>query len=197
MRIRVGNKEENILKSAVNIFAKEGFYKAKIVDIAEKAGVATGSVYLYFKSKEDILLMIFENIWSFMHNKLEYIVRDKNLSPVDKFDAMIDLIFDTFSANPDTAVVIANEQMNLVINNKKFTRYYEMFLDIGETIIKEGIVQKVFTPNIEMNIVRHYILGAFRDLITNWAVTPEEYDLSLIRKNIKQMTLYGLQYRDE
>ena len=58
MRVKEGNKREDIIKAAIKVFAKNGFHNAKISKIAEVANVAAGSVYLYFKSKEDILYQI-------------------------------------------------------------------------------------------------------------------------------------------
>ena len=53
-------KRRQILDAAVKVFAKNGFYNSKVLDIAKEAGVANGTVYLYFPSKDDILISIFE-----------------------------------------------------------------------------------------------------------------------------------------
>ena len=58
--MKKGGKRQQILDSAVAVFAEKGFYNAKVTDIAHKAGVAHGTVYLYFQTKEDILIQIFE-----------------------------------------------------------------------------------------------------------------------------------------
>ena len=58
--MKKGEKRQQILDSAVAVFAAKGFYNAKVTDIAHKAGVAHGTVYLYFQTKEDILIQIFE-----------------------------------------------------------------------------------------------------------------------------------------
>ncbi len=52
-------KRKNILESATKVFASKGFYNAKIQDVAAEAGVAHGTVYLYFRNKDDLLSAIF------------------------------------------------------------------------------------------------------------------------------------------
>src|SRR4051812_27342475 len=56
-----GDKRERILDAAVKVFAREGFYNAKVSQIASAAGVADGTIYLYFKSKDDLLISLFED----------------------------------------------------------------------------------------------------------------------------------------
>lgn len=63
MRRKEGNKEQDIITAAIEVFAEDGYHEAKISKIAELANVATGSVYLYFESKEDLLVKIFSNLW--------------------------------------------------------------------------------------------------------------------------------------
>jgi len=71
MRVKEGNKERDIIVAAVKIFASMGYHNAKISKIAETAGVATGSVYVYFKNKEDVLLKIFSDLWNKMYDELD------------------------------------------------------------------------------------------------------------------------------
>src|ERR1700757_4629411 len=54
-------KRERILDAAIKVFAAEGFYNAKVSQIAQLAGVADGTIYLYFKSKDDLLINRFED----------------------------------------------------------------------------------------------------------------------------------------
>src|SRR6187431_1963475 len=60
VRVAGGDKREAILRAATSVFAHNGYFNSKVADIAREAGVADGTVYLYFKSKEDILHSIFD-----------------------------------------------------------------------------------------------------------------------------------------
>jgi TetR/AcrR family fatty acid metabolism transcriptional regulator len=193
MRKKEGNKESDILSAAVSVFAESGFFDAKISEIAELAKVSIGSIYVYYENKDDLLFKIFEKIWGGLYENLSDLVTRKDLSVVEKYDAMIDMIFDTFTENSSTAIVIAHEQQRILMRNpEKFTPYYEMFVGLGEKIVKEGITKCIFNPNINVKIFRHFLLGAFRDLINSWAISPKEFPLKAMRQNIKFLTKYGL-----
>src|SRR5215470_1514642 len=69
-RDRNGDKRERILGSAMRVFASKGFFGAKVSDIAEDAGVADGTIYLYFKSKDDLLISLFEQQMEKVHDVL-------------------------------------------------------------------------------------------------------------------------------
>lgn len=193
MRLKEGNKEKDILDAAIKVFAEDGFYKAKISKIAEFAGVATGSVYVYFKNKDDLLIKIFGNLWEQLYLGLKDISSNKVLSPVEKVDGMLDLIFDIFTENPSLAIVFVTEQNNMRRSNRDyFIDYYEKFLDEGEKVVSEGVEKEVFSKNLDLKIFRSYIFGAIRNLLHNWAVDPKSYPLNKIRQNIKYLTKHGI-----
>ncbi|MCK7516317.1 MAG: TetR/AcrR family transcriptional regulator [Ignavibacteriales bacterium] len=100
MRTKEGNKEKDILDAAIKIFAKEGFHQAKISQIAKEANVATGSVYLYFKNKDSVLIKIFEELWQKIYQETKVITKRTDIDPLEKFENMLDIVFDLFIANP-------------------------------------------------------------------------------------------------
>src|SRR5258708_21873612 len=59
---KASGKYEIILRSAIKVFARSGFFNSKVADVAREAGVADGTVYLYFKNKDDILVSIFNHV---------------------------------------------------------------------------------------------------------------------------------------
>ena len=193
MRVKEGNKEKDILEAAIKVFAEVGYHKAKISKIAEVANVATGSIYIYFHDKEDILLQIFDQIWSRLHDELVKVKANTMLTPIDQFDAIIDLLFDICIGNPALAVVLVNEQNHLQLNaNDKFTPAFEEFLNIGVQIVKDGIDKGVFSEVVEVEILRYYLFGSIRSLLQRWATDPQNYPLTKIRHNVKFLTKRGI-----
>lgn len=193
MRKKEGNKEVDILNAALEVFAESGFFEARISKIAELANVSIGSVYVYYQSKDDLLYKIFDNIWGSMYDKLKSLYADDKVSAMDKYDAMIDMIFDTFTKSTATALVVAHEQQRILMRNpEEFTPHYENFVKLGEKIVKDGINSGIFNPEINVKIFRHFLLGAFRDLINSWAQNKKEFSLNLMRHNIKYITKHGL-----
>ncbi|MFH1198016.1 MAG: TetR/AcrR family transcriptional regulator [bacterium] len=195
MRVKEGNKEKDIINSAIKVFANEGYHKAKISQIAELANVATGSVYVYYKNKEDILIQVFEQLWQKLYDEMLVIYQNTMLSPGEKIDAMIDLLFDSLTEDRDLAVVFVNEQNHLMLVSKEmiFTKNFDKFMQLGENIFNEGIQKQLFSDNIDLPIFKAYLLGAIRNLLYAWAHDPQLYPLNKIRLNIKYLSKHGIQ----
>ncbi|MGE5432055.1 MAG: TetR/AcrR family transcriptional regulator [Syntrophomonadaceae bacterium] len=193
MRLKEGNKGNDILVAAIKVFAESGYHNAKIHKIAELAGVATGSIYVYYKNKETILQKIFDQLWERLFNELNALSKRTDVNSIEKFDAMLDLLFDMFIQDPSLAVVFVNEQHYLLQKYpKEFTPYYQKFIDLGECIVLEGINNGAFTPDIDVKIVRSFVFGGLRHLLHQWAQNPEEFPLDKIRHNIKYFSKQGL-----
>lgn len=186
MRIKEGNKEKDILEAAIRIFAKQGFHETRISQIAKAANVATGSVYLYYKNKDSILIRIFEELWKTIYLETKSLASRNDMNPLEKFENMIDIIFDMFIANPALAVVIMSEEHYLTRGKKSnFTKFYDDFLDLGEDILKEGIKSKMFNPNLDIKVFRNFVFGGVRHLIHLWAQSQNEFPLVNVRQNVK------------
>jgi TetR/AcrR family transcriptional regulator, fatty acid metabolism regulator protein len=85
---RTGDKHQVILDAAVKTFARAGYHRTRVADIAREAGVADGTVYIYFKSKEDILVSLFEDLmFHFVQDLQSELARSKNA--VEKLDTII------------------------------------------------------------------------------------------------------------
>ena len=193
MRVKEGAKEQAILESAVKVFAQRGYHQAKISSIAERANVATGSVYLYFHNKEEILVTLFERLWTGVLAGASAEVSHKGRSPEENLMALLDLVFDAFQRNSDLAMVFVNEQHHLLTQRKgKPIRPYDDFLDLAERIIRDGVRSKSFRGDIDVSLLRQFILGGLRSILRLWAQNPNEYTLDHIRKNIKQLIMHGL-----
>ena len=193
MRVKEGNKEKDIVDAAIKVFAEYGYHNSKISKIAETAGVATGSVYVYFKNKEAILLTIFSELWNKLYDELDLIVSNTSLSSIEKLDSMVDLIFEVFTEKPALALVFVNEQNHLESSNQKdFTNYYGKFLDKGEIIISKGISEGLIAEHVDLTIFRNFVFGAIRHLVHCWARDPKEFPINKTRMNVKFLIKHGI-----
>jgi TetR/AcrR family fatty acid metabolism transcriptional regulator len=193
MRKREGNKEKAILESAVKVFAQHGYHHAKISSIAEQAGIATGSIYLYYKNKEGILLTIFDKLWSELTDGLQKTVKRSDLDPLQKLDLVIDKLFDLFVANPALASVFVNEQHHLIKNRRgNIAKQYDDFLDLAEEIIREGVRKNKFNPDVDIKLFRHFITGGLRSVLRQWSDKPQILTLHRVRQNVKYFIKHGL-----
>lgn len=193
MRKREGNKELDIINAAIEIFAKEGYHEAKISNIAELANVATGSVYLYFESKEELLIKIFSGLWIRLISLVKSINDRDDLNSIEKLDGFIDTVFDVFTANPRLALLFVKEQPHFLQDkNNKLNDLYNNFLEIGEMILKEGVNNNSFNKNLDKNITKNFIYGGIRHLLHLWALNPNDYPLNKVRQDIKYIVKKGI-----
>ena len=193
MRKREGNKEQAILDAAVKVFAQHGYHRSKISSIADQAGIATGSIYLYYKNKESILLKIFDQLWTELTDGLRKTVKRSDIEPSQKLDLVIDKLFDLFVANPALASVFVNEQHHLIKDKRgNIAKQNDDFLDLAEEIIREGVRKNKFNPDIDIKLFRHFITGGLRSVLRQWSEQSQTLTLHRLRQNVKYFIKHGL-----
>ncbi|MFZ1729339.1 MAG: TetR/AcrR family transcriptional regulator [Bacteroidota bacterium] len=193
MRTRSGDKERSIANAAVKVFARDGFHGAKISRIAEEAGVATGSVYLYFKNKESILHHLFSRLWQAMHVAFQGLLKRDDLNSREKVEELIDNMFDLFAQNPPLALLFVNEQHHLLRQGTgDFMQYYVEFLRMGEQVVRDGIRKGEFTSSVDPRVFTNFVFGGIRQMLHQWARAPRQFPLISIRRDIKDITMFGL-----
>ena len=194
MRTREGNKEQAILDAAVKVFAESGYHAAKIHKIAELAGIATGSIYSYFPNKQQIILAIFDGVWKQLYLQISVIEQSSDISVIQKFDAIIDMVLDLFTEDKDRALVFVNEENHVMRDYPdEFTPYFERFMTTGEEIVRQGIKEGKFGDGIKIEILRTWMLGGIRSLLVAWALEPKKYPLSHVREDLKNFIKHGIQ----
>ncbi|MBR9976503.1 MAG: TetR/AcrR family transcriptional regulator [Bacteroidetes bacterium] len=193
MRRRTGDKERWITAAAMKIFAREGFHGAKITSIAKEAGVATGSVYLYFANKEGLLQHIFSELWQAMHASFQDLLLRKELTEKERIEHLIDSIFDLFADRPALALLFVNEQPYLLREAPGEMMYhYVDFLRMGEQVVRSGIGKGEFSPDMHPRVFTNFVFGGIRQLLQQWARAPRQFPLYVIRTEIKRIVMQGL-----
>src|SRR6478672_143600 len=104
----VTDKREAILRSAIKVFAGRGYFNSKVADIAGEAGIADGTVYLYFKSKDEILHSIFDRAMAVFidEGKRELAAIER---PADRLKKIAKLHLERLGADRDLAIVFQVE----------------------------------------------------------------------------------------
>ena len=187
-------KHEKILRAAIKVFAKNGFHNSKISQIAKEAGVADGTIYLYFKNKDDILIRLFEE-------KLDEIIAElkKDLEKADdakeKFVIFIRKHLSTIESNRNLAEVISVE----LRQSHKFMKEYHPekfgeYLNILSQIIREGKEAGIFRSAIMPGIIKRSIFGALDEMLLYWVLTPNpKYELETCINQVTEFFLKGLE----
>lgn len=173
--MKADNKHTKIISAATKVFAKKGFFTARISDIAKEAKVADGTIYLYFNNKYDILLSVFEEeVGKIVDNTKKLI--DKEDDPVEMLKVYITQHLIAMKKNRYLADVIQIElrQTNKVIKtyrDTKFNDYVTMVADIIQLGQKEG----KYKAEIKPEIAKRIIFGALDEVCRVWNASLESH----------------------
>jgi TetR/AcrR family transcriptional regulator, fatty acid metabolism regulator protein len=167
------SKRDIILNSAIKVIAEKGYYSCRTLDISGDAGVAYGSLYQYFKSKEDILLSIFRERWGFLIKQVQKV--NKTIpDPVDKLKAIFDYIFVSYEHNPELMkVMIIDIPRVRQFYTKEDRQLYKSFFMGVEGIFKEGQDEGIFCSDVSPTIATFVIYGAVDATIRQYVYNPD------------------------
>ncbi len=188
------DKRGKILKSAVKVFARKGFYNAKISEIAHQAGVADGTIYLYFKNKDDILICLFEENMGKIIEAFQAKLAT-TADPADKLRLFIHQHFELVRTMPDLAAVIQLElrQSNKFIKEYRGGSRFNDYLNLISGILHEGQNAGVFRNDLLPGIIKRALFGALDEFSTLWVLSKDKrYDLHDAAEQISNLFLEGL-----
>ena len=176
-RKRTPDKRDRILEAAVKVFARKGYFAARVADIAGQAGVADGTIYLYFRNKEDILISLFDEIMA------EHIQKGREeLAVVEGAAARLLVIAQhhlrLLGGNRDLAVVFQVEFRQSTKFMERFTAgWLRDYLAVITEVIEEGQKDGTFRPDLSRKLATKAFFGALDEMVTSWVLSAKEYDL--------------------
>src|SRR5690625_62800 len=170
-------KYKQIIDAAVKVIAENGYHGSQVSKIAKQAGVADGTIYLYFKNKDDILVSVFqEKMGQFIEKISERINTEKRAD--DKLFKLIELHFLQLEKDRDLAVVTQLElrQSNIELRTQ-INQVLKSYLTVLDGVIEEGIGDQIFQQNLNVRLVRQMIFGTIDEIVTNWVMQDHKYSL--------------------
>jgi TetR/AcrR family fatty acid metabolism transcriptional regulator len=185
-------KSEAILRAAAKVFAQSGYFNAKVSDVARTAGVADGTVYLYFKNKEELLTSIFG--WAMV----EFITRARAelaevAEPREKLRRFARLHFSLLEQEPDLAIVFQIELRQSTKFMEQFsTTYLAEYLQILREIIQEGQRMDVFRRHLNSQFVAKFLFGALDEMATNWVLSHKSHSLAAMAEPVIDIFFNGV-----
>jgi len=187
------NKRDRILKAAAIVFSQKGFYKSRVSEIAKVANVADGTIYLYFKNKDDILISLFEQ-------EMTKIIKEMKteLSKIDgaeqKIRKFIEKHLSLIDENRELAEVIQIElrQSNKFMKEYSGTKFHD-YLNIISSIIIEGQKNGEIRKNIIPGITKRILFGALDEMSNYWVLsTKRKHGVSVTAKMIGDIFINGI-----
>ena len=188
----VTDKREAILRAGVKVFAEKGYFNSKVADVARAAGIADGTVYLYFKSKEEVLHSIFDQA-------MEKFIREgkselaKIESPVDRLRKVAELHLERLGDDRDLAIVFQVELRGSTKFMEEFSASgFHEYLDVIRKTIDEGQKAGVFRNDIKPVICAKVLYGALDEMVTNWVLSKKAYPLAPMAGEVLKIFLRGV-----
>jgi TetR/AcrR family fatty acid metabolism transcriptional regulator len=190
-----GDKRDSILKAATKVFAQNGYFQSQVADVARVAGVAAGTVYLYFKSKDDLLVSIFERSMNDVLAEGRAAVAGIE-DPASRLNKLAHLHLERLGRDKDLAVVF---QVELRQSVKFMERLSETFLQDYFKLIRQAIADGqqsgAFRKDISATTATKIFFGALDEMATNWVLSRRKYDLNAEADAVVDLFITGVKRR--
>jgi TetR/AcrR family transcriptional regulator, fatty acid metabolism regulator protein len=185
-------KSETILRAAAKVFARSGYFNAKVADVAREAGVADGTVYLYFKNKDDLLTSIFD--WAmgeFIERARAELVSLKE--PEEKLRRFAHLHFSLLEQERDIAIVFQIELRQSTKFMEQFsTTHLASYLQMLREIIEAGQRARLFRKSLNSTLTAKFLFGALDEMATNWVLSRRKQSLTALAEPVLDIFLHGV-----
>lgn len=188
------DKHKKIIRAAIKVFAKKGFFNARISDIAKEAKVADGTIYLYFKNKFDILISVFDQEVGKLTSQVIPLLKDVH-DPRKKLKIFINNHLEEMRKNRHLAEVIHIElrQTNKLIREYRKNEFNK-YLAIAGEIIQEGQDQNIFRRDIDTDLFQQILFGSLDEVSRVWGLsnpTPKEFTVEMVTEQISNLFQKG------
>jgi len=189
--VKKNDKYHTILEAAIKVFAEQGFFYSTISQIAKEAGVAGGTIYLYFKNKDDILLQFFEyktkQVFSGFREEV-----DKAGNAIDKLKNLVRRHLTEFQNDKNMAVVFQAEARQTRHIEKQIKEITKMYLEMVGELIEQGQEEGSIRKDLYVSLVKRYILGAVDEVINTWVHAGGRYELASMADPLVDLYFLGI-----
>jgi len=197
-RAAKGAKREAILNAAIRVFARRGFHQSPVSEIAREAGVADGTIYLYFKNKDDLLIAIFEDKMAEVIDGLREAL-GKHETPSAKLNCFINFHLGRMAKNRELAEIL---QVELRLSSKFMKEYVPVrlteYLDIIASVIEEGQAKGEFRADLNPGVLKWAVFGALDELAMHWVLSRRRRtDLKMEAAQVSELLLRGMRNHPE
>lgn len=191
-RLAISDKRAAILRAAISVFARCGYFNSKVADIAREAGVADGTVYLYFKSKEEILHSIFDrSVEEALGAARKRVARLTD--PREKLRQIAHMHLERLGADRDLAVVFQVELRGSTKFMEEFSAAgFAEYLALIRSTFEEGQRAGLFRADLNARVVAKVLFGALDEMATNWILSKRRYKLAPMADQVLDIFLNGV-----
>jgi TetR/AcrR family fatty acid metabolism transcriptional regulator len=188
-------KREALLRAATDVFATRGFFNAQVADVARAAGVAAGTVYLYFRSKDDLLVSIFDRTMREGLTEARSAVARID-GPAERLRVLSRLHLARLGRDRSLAIVFQVELRQSVQFMERFSSsLFRDYLGQIRAAIADGQQQGLFRADVSPTAAAKMIFGALDEMATSWILSKRRYSLEADADRVVDMFLDGARAR--
>jgi TetR/AcrR family transcriptional regulator, fatty acid metabolism regulator protein len=166
---RQADRRRQILEAAVKVFARSGFHRARVGDIAEEAGVAHGLLYHYFSSKDEVLETVFRENWAELLARFEQV--EASVEPADeKLRGIVKILLRTWRNDPDLVTVMVREVGRSAHLASQVDEIGKAFAVI-QRVIEQGQSEGVFRDELDARLASWVVYGGLEEILTGWVMS--------------------------
>ncbi|MEE6449604.1 TetR/AcrR family transcriptional regulator [Gottfriedia acidiceleris] len=189
-------KYKQIIDAAVVVIAENGYHQAQVSKIAKQAGVADGTIYLYFKNKESILISLFEEKMGNFTQKIREKIEGKP-DAISKLLMLVKTHFYEMSKDSHLAIVMQLEVRQTNIDLRlRINEVLKEYLHIIDSILNEGVNTGLFDRQLDIRTARQMIFGTIDEVMTHWVMTGQKQDLESKADKVHQLLIRGCGYQN-
>jgi TetR/AcrR family fatty acid metabolism transcriptional regulator len=190
--MRDPDKPQQIIDAAIRVFARKGYWSSRVSDIAREAGIAAGTIYLYFTTKEEILTTLFrQKMAGFVAAVWLDIAEERDA--VAKIRRLVYLHFEILEQHPDLAEVV---QVELRQGQKFFrgpaTQEIAAYFALIAAVLEEGVAAGLFRHDLPVKLAAKMLFGAVDQMATSWVLGKRGYRLVDTAPAVADLLLQGI-----
>lgn len=189
------DKRERILEGALKAFARSGFYNTKVSEIAREAGVADGTIYLYFDNKDDLLISLFEDRMEWIIDRLNTELALVEGGALDKISHLVKLHFELAIEHPNLAEFITVE----LRQSAKFVKEYKNpkfgdYLGILQGLVEQGQAGGEIRDDLDSRLISRAVFGALDEVLLQLTLSRSKpTDVAKQASQVSDMLIRGLE----
>src|SRR5829696_145602 len=185
------DKRDAILRGAIDVFAGRGFFNAQVADVARAAGVAAGTVYLYFEGKDDLLVSIFEKTMREAIAEGRACVAPLR-DPVEQLRTVARVHLDRMGRDRNLAVVFQVElRQSTKFMERLSSTLLREYLGIIRAIVADGQKSGAFRKELNPTLAAKLFFGGLDEMATNWILSRRKYALASEADAIVDLFVHG------
>jgi TetR/AcrR family fatty acid metabolism transcriptional regulator len=190
-------KYQRILDAAVEVIAENGYFNSPVSAIAARAGVADGTVYLYFKSKDDLLRTAIDTTLGRFYAVVEE--RFKTLhDPREQLEYIAQVHLESSTRNRSMAILMQTEMRQSAKFVAEFShKHLVRYIQVVREVVRRGQQAGVFRRDVSDGVVAHCLFGAIDELLSSAVFTGREYDAKATAKQVMDVVLHGIRGKEQ